>query len=53
MLFTGVIAPKLTKMGTIGSIVLPLGKVVNNKYTEAETWHPERVEEWSYFRLCD
>ena len=35
------------------NIVLLLGKAKTNKYTETETWHTGRVEEWSYYRLCD
>ena len=29
-----------------------LGKVENNKYSEAETWHAESRDGWSYHRLC-
>ena len=35
------------------NLVLLLSKVENNKQTETETGHPERVEEWSYDRLCE
>ena len=31
----------------------PQSKVENDKYTETDTWHPERVEECSYYRLCE
>ena len=24
-----------------------------NKYPEAETWYPENIDGWSYYRLCD
>ena len=34
-------------------VVLPLSKVENNKCIETETGHPERVEEWFYYRLCE
>ena len=30
-----------------------LAKVENNKYSEAETWHPESIDGWSYYRLCE
>ena len=30
-----------------------LGKVENDKYPEAETWHPESTDERSYYRLCE
>ena len=35
------------------NIGILLGKVENNKYTETETWHPELLEEWFYYRLCE
>ena len=35
------------------SVVLLLSKVENIKYTETETGDPERVEECSYYRLCE
>ena len=34
-------------------VELLLGKVKNYKYTETETLHPERVEEYSHYRLCE
>ena len=42
---------KIKKMGPMGSwtkknVVLLLGKFVNDKCTESETWHSERVEEF-------
>ena len=30
-----------------------LGKVANDKYPEAETWHPESIDGRPYFRLCE
>ena len=33
------------------NVVLLPGKVENKKYTETETWHPEHLEECSYYRL--
>ena len=30
-----------------------LGKVENDKYTEAETGEPESIDGWSYYRLCE
>ena len=30
-----------------------VGKVKNRKYPEVETWHPENVDEWSSYRLCE
>ena len=30
-----------------------LGKVKNNKYLQAETCHPENIDGWSYYRLCE
>ena len=46
--------PKSAQLGPKPKhVVLLLGKVENNKSTEAKTWHPERVEEWSYYRLCE
>ena len=55
-LFTGVIAPKPTKIGPVGfwdkeTFLFLLGKADNNKYPEAETWHPESIDECSYYRL--
>ena len=35
------------------NVVLLLGKVENDKYTKTETWHPEYVEEFFYYRLCE
>ena len=35
-----------TQMGSIGSFLL--GKVENSKYPEAETWHPESIDGWTY-----
>ena len=45
--------PKWVQLGPKPkTVVLLLGKVDNNKSTKTETWHPERVEKWSYYRLC-
>ena len=57
-LFPGVIAPKPHKMGPIGSwtkkmLLSFLGKAENNKYPEAEIWHPESIDGWSYYRLYE
>ena len=57
-LLTGVIAPNPSKMGLIGSrtkktLLFLLSKVENNKYPEAETWHPGSIDGWSYYRLCE
>ena len=30
-----------------------LGKVENNKYSEAKIWHPESIDGWSYYTLCE
>ena len=38
------------------NVVLLPGKVENyteKKYTETETWHPELVDECSYYRLSE
>ena len=35
------------------NVVLLPGKVENKKYFETETWHPERLEECSYYRLSE
>ena len=35
------------------NVVLVLSKVENNKNTETETGHPDRVEGWSYYSLCE
>ena len=35
------------------NVVLLLGKVENSKYKETKTWHPESVEECSYYRPCE
>ena len=35
------------------NVVLLPGKVENKKNAETETWHPERLEECSYYRLCE
>ena len=32
------------------NVVLLLGKFQNNKFTETEIWHPEHLEECSYYR---
>ena len=46
-----------TKWAQLGpkpkNVVLLLGKVETNKSTETKTWHSERVEKWSYYRLCE
>ena len=54
ILFTRVIAPKTHENGhnwvlNQKTVVLLLGKDMKNKYTETETWHPERVVERSYY----
>ena len=54
VLFTRVIAPKTHQNGhnwvlNQKTVVLLLGKVANNKYTETETWNPECVVERSYY----
>ena len=28
-------------------------KVESSRYPEAGTWHPESIDGWSYFRLCE
>ena len=33
-------------------MLLP-SKVENGKYPEDETWYPESLDEWSYYRLCE
>ena len=61
MFFTGVIAPKSPqKRAQLGpepkKVVFSseyVGKVKNRKYPEAETWHPESIDEWSSYRLCE
>ena len=54
VLFTRVIAPKTHQNGhnwvlNQKTVVLLLGKVANNKYTETETWNPECVVERSNY----
>ena len=55
-LFTRVLAPKPPKMDPIGSwtkkTFFLLGKVKNKKYSEAETWHPESIDGWFCYSLC-
>ena len=61
MFFTGVIAPKSpqkrVQLGPepkkVGFFPEYVGKVKNRKYPEVETWHPESVDEWSSYRLCE
>ena len=49
--------PKPTKMGPMGhepkNQLFLLGKVENDKYPEAETWHPEGIDGRSCYRLCE
>ena len=57
-LFTGVIAPNPPKWAQQGlkqkkKQLFLLGKVVNRKYTKAESWHPESIHRRSYYRLCE
>ena len=33
--------------------LFPLGKAENNKYPEAETWHPESIDGRCYYKLCE
>ena len=30
-----------------------VGKVEKKKYPEAEIWHPESIDEESYYSLCE
>ena len=46
--------PKCAQLGPEPKKMLfLLCKVKNGKYPEAETWHPESIYGWSYFRLCE
>ena len=56
-LLTRFIAPKNQKMGQNGSwtkktLRFLLAKVKSEKYPKADTWHPESIDGWSYYRLC-
>ena len=60
-LLTGVVAPKRSKwvwfrpepekLVVSSELLLPI-KIKNVKDPEAETWHPESRDGWSYYRLC-
>ena len=61
-LFTGVIAPNpppspKKECAQVGpepkKMLFLLGKVENNKYSEAEIWHLESIDGWSYYTLCE
>ena len=57
-LLIGVIVPKNPKMGQNGSwtkktLSLLLAKVKNGKYPKTETWYPNSIDGWSYYRLCE
>ena len=46
----------LTKISAQSDLVywsyyLNPSKVEKGKYPESETWHPENIDGWSYFRL--
>ena len=45
--------PKWAQIGPEQKNPFLLAKVKNNKYPEAETWHPESIHGWSYYRLCE
>ena len=55
-LFTGVIAPNTPQNGphwVLNQKKVLLDKVDNNKYPENDNWHPEGIDGWSYYRLCE
>ena len=47
--------PKWAKMGPEPKKTLSflLAKVKNGKYPKAETWYPNSIDGWSYYRLCE
>ena len=57
-LLTGVFTPDTPQNGPDWVLnekkqLLSSDKVGNNKYPEDETWHPESIDGWSYYRLCE
>ena len=35
------------------NVVVSSAKVKNGKYPKVETWHPESIDRWYYYRLCE
>ena len=53
-LFTGVNVPQMgTTVSWTKKTLFLLGKVESGKNPEAEIWHPESIDGWSYYRLWE